>query len=46
MKIVVFEIASKEDKLYQKLLDQYKTSPELQELLDKFIYPSEKVWEI
>ena len=44
MKIEVFEIASKEDKVYQKLLEQYKTNPEVQELLNEFIIPEELVW--
>jgi hypothetical protein len=44
MKIEVFEIASKEDKVYQELLEQYKTNPELQALLGESIIPSEMVW--
>jgi hypothetical protein len=44
MKIEVFEIASKEDKVYRELLEQYKTNPELQALLHEFIIPSEMVW--
>jgi hypothetical protein len=44
MKIEIFEIASKEDKVYQELLEQYKTNPEVQSLLHKSIYPSEMVW--
>jgi hypothetical protein len=44
MKIEVFEIASKEDKVYQELLEQYKTNPEVQELLNKFIIPEAIVW--
>ena len=43
MKIEVFEITSKEDNIYQELLEQYKTNPELQELLNKFIIPEELV---
>jgi len=43
MKIEVFEITSKEDKIYQELLEQYKTNPELQGLLNKFIIPEELV---
>jgi len=43
MKIEVFEIASKEDKIYQELLEQYKTNPELHRLLNKFIIPEELV---
>jgi len=43
MKIEVFEITSKEDKIYQELLEQYKTNPELQGLLNKFIVPEELV---
>ena len=41
MKIEVFEIASKEDKVYQELLGQYKTNPEVKVLLNKDIIPSE-----
>lgn len=44
MKIEVFEIASKEDKVYQELLDQYKTNPEVQALLHETIIPSEMIW--
>ena len=43
MKIEVFEIVSKEDKTYLELLEQYKTNPEVQGLLDKFIIPEELV---
>jgi len=43
MKIEVFEIASKEDKIYLELLEQYKTNPEVQALLNKFIIPPEMV---
>jgi hypothetical protein len=43
MKIEVFEITSKEDKIYQELLEQYKTNLELQGLLNKFIIPEELV---
>jgi len=43
MKIEVFEITSKEDKIYQELLEQYKTNPELQGFLNKFIIPEELV---
>jgi len=43
MKIEVFEIASKEDKIYLELLEQYKTNPELQGLLNRFIIPEELV---
>ena len=35
MKIEVFEITSHEDKVFQELLAQYETNPELRELLDK-----------
>ena len=35
MKIEVFEIVSKEDKVYQELLEQYKTNPKVQALLLK-----------
>ena len=44
MKIEVFEIASKEDKVYQELLEQYKTNPEVQGLLNEFIIPEAIVW--
>ena len=44
MKIEVFEITSKKDKVYQELLEQYKTNKELQALLHKFIVPSEMIW--
>jgi hypothetical protein len=37
MKIEVFEIKSKEDKIYQELLEQYKTNSELRALLNEFI---------
>jgi hypothetical protein len=40
MKIEAFEIASKEDKVYRELLEQYKTNPELQALLHEFIFMS------
>jgi hypothetical protein len=43
MKIEVFEIASKEDKVYQELLEQYKANPEVQELLDESILPFETI---
>ena len=43
MKIEVFKIVSKEDKVYQELLDQYKTNPEVQALLCKTIIPSELI---
>jgi hypothetical protein len=39
MKIEVFEIASKEDKIFQELLEQYKTNLEVKALLDEFIHP-------
>ena len=42
-KIDIFKITSKEDKIYQELLEQYKTNPELQELLGKTIIPSELI---
>jgi hypothetical protein len=44
VKIEVFEIASKEDKVYRELLKQYKTNPEVQALLHESIIPSEMVW--
>ena len=37
MKIEVFEITSKEDKVYLELLEQYRTNPEVQELMDETI---------
>jgi hypothetical protein len=40
MKIEVFEIVSEEDKVYQELLEQYKTNAEVKALLDEFIIPS------
>jgi len=43
MKIEVFEIASKEDKVYQELLEQYKTNPEVKALLHEDIIPSELI---
>ena len=43
MKIEIFEIASKEDKVYLELLEQYKNNPELQSMLHKSIIPSELV---
>jgi hypothetical protein len=43
MKIEVFEIASKEDKVYGELLEQYKTNPEVQALLQESIIPSELI---
>ena len=33
MKVEIFEISSKEDKIYVELLEQYKTNCELQALL-------------
>ena len=44
MKIEIFEITSKEDKVYQELLEQYKKNPEVQKLLNKFIIPEKIVW--
>jgi hypothetical protein len=43
MKIEVFEIASKEDKVYQELLEQYKSNPEVQALLRESIISSEMI---
>ncbi len=43
MKIEVFEIESKENYIYQELLEQYKTNPEVEGLLNKFIIPEELV---
>jgi hypothetical protein len=39
MKIEVFEIISKDDKIYQELLEQYKNNHEVRELLNVFIIP-------
>ncbi|MDR2446187.1 MAG: hypothetical protein LBD58_02675 [Treponema sp.] len=44
MKIEVFEIASKKDKVYRDLLEQYKTNPEVQALLHESIISSEMIW--
>jgi len=44
MKIEVFEITSKEDKVYQELLEQYKTNRKVQKLLNEFIIPEAIVW--
>jgi hypothetical protein len=44
MKIEVFEISSKEDEVYLELLEQYKTNPEVQALLDESIIQSEMIW--
>ena len=44
MKIEVFEIATKEDKVYQQLLELYKTNAEVQSLLDEDIIPSKLIW--
>jgi hypothetical protein len=44
MKIEVFEITSKEDKVYQELLEQYRTNPEVQALLQESIIPDEIIW--
>jgi hypothetical protein len=41
MKIKVFEITSKEDKVYQELLEQYNTNSEVQSLLDESILSEE-----
>jgi len=38
--IEVFEIKSKKDKIYQELLKQYETNPEVQMLLNEPIIPS------
>ncbi|MDR1893392.1 MAG: hypothetical protein LBQ61_01710 [Spirochaetales bacterium] len=43
MKIEIFEIASKEDKIYRELLEQYKTNPEVQALLHESIIRSEMI---
>ena len=44
MEIKVFEIMSKEDKIYQELLEQHKTNLELQLLLHESIISSEMIW--
>ena len=41
MRIEVFEITSKKDKVYLELLEQYETNFELQALLDDSIVPYE-----
>jgi hypothetical protein len=41
MKIKVFEIVSKDDKIYQELLEQYKANPEMESLLNISIIPYE-----
>ena len=38
MKIEVFEISTKEDKIYIELKEQYKSNPEIKILLDEFIF--------
>ena len=43
MKIEVFEVVSKEDKVYQELLEQYKNNSEVQALLNKTIIPSKMI---
>ena len=43
MKIEIFEITSKKDKIYLELLEQYKTNLELQALLDDSIIHYEKI---
>jgi len=43
MKIEVFEIASKEDRVYLELLDQYNTNAEVQGLLNEYIISPELV---
>ncbi|MHC6203171.1 hypothetical protein ACYULU_08245 [Breznakiellaceae bacterium SP9] len=44
MRIEVFEIISKEDAVYRELLEQYKTNPEVQMLLDEPIILSKLIW--
>jgi len=43
MKIKIFEIRTKKDKVYLELLEQYKTNSEVQTLLDESIIDSEMV---
>jgi len=40
MKIEIFEISSKNDKIYLELLEQYKNNPEVKMLLDDYIIDS------
>ena len=44
MEIKVFKITSKKDIVYQELLEQYETNPELQSLLDEPVFPSEIIY--
>ena len=41
MKITFFEILSKEDKIYQELMEQYEVNLEVKESLNRLIIPSE-----
>ena len=43
MKIKIFEIRTKKNKVYLELLEQYKTNPEVQTLLDESIIDPEMV---
>ena len=43
MKIEVYEIMTKENEIYQELLEQYKTNLEVKELLNKTIIPSKLI---
>jgi len=43
MKIEVFEIGSKEDRVYQELLEQYNTNSEVQGFLNEYIISPELV---
>ena len=43
MKIEVFEITSEEDKVYQELLEQYKSNPEVEMLLNENFIESEMI---
>ena len=43
MNIEVFEIASTEDNIYQELLKQYEINAELEEMLDRYVYPVESI---
>jgi hypothetical protein len=44
MKIEVFNITSKDDKIYQELLEQYKTNPEVEVLLNEDVIPTNMIW--
>ena len=38
MKIEVFEVVSKEDKIYKELLEQYNTNPDVQKTCNWYGY--------